>query len=683
MNTYSSLPDTPLIKISGPSASGKTEALMQHTVKLIQSGIRPDQIMLESPSSFAAYELSWRLSSLVPDKTPITILPWYNASHPCDASAITIGTPTSIAQYVIERHAHGKNETAQRPLMHNEIAFITEDLLTTGIKPRRIRAMLERLKNMWSYGLTAQEAQLNPEEIDLLSLLQDHLAQLGVYFPEQASNIALEYLDKKQSPILEWSYILCDDFELLSKSQQTLMCRLAQKQLIVTGEPQATPAKNSWRYAHTAGFDAFEQKRSNVHCITYANSSAHPTALRFAHALSSASHLHSSSQSALISEAVLHPSPRAASDDEPSTHNPSSLLKKPDQTYIQAKDVPLLVKWTNPTEELTGMAEFIAEKERFALSCNPLNATYIVVPNKLWAHNIYLQLASKGIECDPASTLFSITEDPRKLEACKTYRALLLLMLSANPEDMMAWRCWCGLGDYLLGATAWHNAIRYARSHHISLREAILEVPLHISHAYLCSEQIAQAVSQAYHEIDALLPLRGFSLLQALGSPHHPLFTKAQSQMQGDETVTELWETVKDLLAQPHFSPSTATIRIAFLEHIRGLRARNVYILGAIDGFFPQRDAFELVSTDTNRQKHLDDCRYHIIQGSLRAQENLILSAFESADLELAEQTKMQVSRVRSIHEVRCAVVRPSCFVRLAGQARPFSRSGQELLARL
>ena len=73
---------------------------------------------------------------------------------------------------------------------------------------------------------------------------------------------------------------------------------------------------------------------------------------------------------------------------------------------------------------------------------------------------------------------------------------------------------------------------------------------------------------------------------------------------------------------------------------------------------------------------------------------HLVVSYFAKASLELAEQSKMQVVRVRAeeqglsdkeglkgLASNRVAIVRPSMFLTEAGDARPGSIGGQALLA--
>ena len=57
-----------------------------------------------------------------------------------------------------------------------------------------------------------------------------------------------------------------------------------------------------------------------------------------------------------------------------------------------------------------------------------------------------------------------------------------------------------------------------------------------------------------------------------------------------------------------------------------------------------------------------------------------MLSTFSNAPLELAEGTKMQVVRVRSVNDERVAIVRPTCYIAEAGAQTPSTVGGQAVL---
>ena len=104
---------------------------------------------------------------------------------------------------------------------------------------------------------------------------------------------------------------------------------------------------------------------------------------------------------------------------------------------------------------------------------------------------------------------------------------------------------------------------------------------------------------------------------------------------------------------------------------------------GAIDGFVPTREVFDVVSTQEKRDAARASWRRQFCNAAAKANEQLTITYFSKAELELAERTKMHVTRVRADDGRRMALVRPSCFLSEAGAACPGANGGQAKLASL
>ena len=89
-------------------------------------------------------------------------------------------------------------------------------------------------------------------------------------------------------------------------------------------------------------------------------------------------------------------------------------------------------------------------------------------------------------------------------------------------------------------------------------------------------------------------------------------------------------------------------MHICLPQNLCGTEYDNMFVVGCIDGFFPQRNAFEVISTDGERNRVMDSERRDFMGGVAKAKHLLVLSHFSKAELELAERTKMQVVRVKA-----------------------------------
>ena len=134
-------------------------------------------------------------------------------------------------------------------------------------------------------------------------------------------------------------------------------------------------------------------------------------------------------------------------------------------------------------------------------------------------------------------------------------------------------------------------------------------------------------------------------------------------------------------ISDPVWTEDPHVVHICLPQNLCGTEYDNMFVVGCIDGFFPQRNAFEVISTDGERNRIMDSERRDFMGGVAKAKHLLVLSHFSKAELELAERTKMQVVRVKSENGRRMAIVRPSCFLSEAGDAAPTTMGGQALLA--
>ena len=169
--------------------------------------------------------------------------------------------------------------------------------------------------------------------------------------------------------------------------------------------------------------------------------------------------------------------------------------------------------------------------------------------------------------------------------------------------------------------------------------------------------------------------------MRAIGATDLPEFEAVSFALVGDEDATALYRLAPASATEPVWPEGAHILHVATYDALCGTEYDNMFVVGCIDGFFPQRNAFEVISTDGERNRVMDSERRDFMGGVAKAKHLLVLSHFSKAELELAERTKMQVVRVKSENGKRMAIVRPSCFLSEAGDAAPTTMGGQALLA--
>lgn len=653
-------------KVCGPARSGKTEALVRRCVAIAEQGVNPESVLVEVSSAVAAQAFRRRLRTACSSD---------NAEY---AEKVRIVTAIDACIEVLDGDdARAATGRSPRLLTAAEYNFFLEDMKTLGQPVRRLRKMLEFFYDRWSM-LEDEQEWLEPGEeskarAHAASLLEAHDAMLV----QEAAYVCARFLqdDAGSAARGSYEYVLCDDYQNLSRAEQTCMCLLAEKQLIVAGNPNQQVAHRSGR-SYARGFVEFDVHRRNVELFELDCVFGPAGVAAFADALCGCSSMDAS----LVSRSN----------------------RSLDSTFLhgeQEKEAAQVmhVKWDTPEDELNGLTKYI----RALVDAAPEggeSGICVVAPNRRWARMLQRMLEKRGFaaSCAPASG--GIGGDPRKLEKSHALIARTKLALLADEGDVVTWRCWCGFGNHLTNSDAWASLIAYAQERNMGLLDVLQNLNHDITELgcepFLRAGALAQRYESGREFIDQNKGRKGFALLRAVGAEGLVEFEDVRARMQGDETAHVLESMLRAWESDSCYPDDSRIVRIASYESMTGMEADWVFFVAAIDGFIPVRDAFELVSTDEKRIELTDEQRRLFYNAVSKGRRHVVISHFAKAPLELAEASKMQVIRVRAEGSFDCksssesvsgrvAVLRPSIFLREAGAACPVSTGGQALLASL
>lgn len=661
-----------LAKVCGPARSGKTEALLSRCVALVEDGIAPNSILVEVSSALSAQAFRGRLRAVMGQKE--------------DADKVRIATAKELCVEVLSRE-DALAATGRRPrlLSSAEYNFFLEDMKTLGQPVRRLRKMLEFFYARWSL-LEEERDWLEPGEE---SKARAHAAKLlegyGAMLSQEAAYVCAHFLnsDAGASARGSYAYVLCDDYQNLSHAEQTCLCLLAGKQLIVAGNPNQEVSKRG-EHPYARGFVEFETLRRNVQVFELAQTYGASEVAAFSNALCA----HGSMNGEILSK---EPGAVACSHGEINEDGASSAL--PDAPAV------MCVKWSTPEDELNGLTKYIralADEEGEGSE----GGMCIVVPNRRWARIVQRMLEKRGFMASCAPVAGGIGGDPRELDRAHALIARTKLALLANEHDGVAWRCWCGFGNHLTNSDAWGGLVSYAAQKGLSPLETLSALGDVIqklgSEPFSRASVLAERYKSGRAFIEKNASRKGFALLRALGAEDLFEFLDVSALMEGDESAEQVEKLMRAWESDPVFPDDPRVIRIASYESMTGIEADWVFAIAAVDGFVPVRDAFEVVSTEEDRNALTNEQRRLFYNAVSKARKHLVISYFAKAALELAEQSKMQVVRVRAEEQgpsgqegpkgfasSRIAVVRPSMFLAEAGDACPGSIGGQALLAQL
>lgn len=629
--------DGRIAKVQGPARSGKTEALVRRCAFLVQQGAAPSSILVEVSGACASQAFRHRLRAAL------------DSSLAQAADAIRVSCALDICTHILAS-PHAITATGRIPRLLNtaEYNFFLEDMKTLGQPIRRLRAMLDHFYAQWSKLEPKDAWLLSGEEETVYAHLVDTLSHRGAMLPQEAPAICARYLQSPAGAEVRHSfdYVLCDDFQNMSYAEQTCMCLLAGKQIIVCGNPNQTTALHT-AYPHAEGFVRFDTTRRGVDVFELETAYGNPAVTAFANAL--------------CEHGDMDPTLRA------------------NRAEGISSDI-ISIKWSTPEDEFNGITKYIrilldAEEDTHG------HHTCVLVPNKRWARMLETVLRQRGFTLSTAGACTTLSGDPRVSSRAGALVAYTKLNLLADPHDMVAWRSWCGFDNHLTNSDAWSGLEKFALAHGMTLYGALAQIGSTDDEPFLRASTLAQRWKSGQDFIAQNAQRRGFALLRALDADGLAEFEEAARIIEGDEDASTLYRIERACMMDSAFLDDPQALHIATYHTMGGTDYDNVFAVGTVDGFIPRRDAFEVVSTDEERETIMNVERKLFYNGITKAKKRLVISSFSKAALDVAERTKMQVVRVKAEGESRMAIIRPSSFLSEAGDACPGMVGGQSVLA--
>ncbi len=644
-----------IAKVQGPAASGKTEALVRRCVRLLEEGADGASVLVATSSAFAAQAFRERLEHAAGEKLAEA------------AARVQVKSAVEACIDVLDT-AQAREATGRVPrlLSGPEYNFLVEDLKTTGEPVRQLKKMLAYFKREMAAGRPRSEWMIGGQEETILALMDRSLVLRAAMLPQEVGCTCAAYLQSEAGAGARgrFTHVLADDFQNATKSVQTALCLLTGEQLLVAGNPNEAHSGLAGM-CNPDGFATFEQVRRGVEVFTLEEAFGNADIVAYASGLACQEGMDESL--AQPQAAARRDAPHAAEEGD---ELPCGVMS---------------VKWRTPEEELNGLTKYlrrVVDRTHEALE----SRTAVLVANKRWAMLVNGVLAERGFSTSLAGAAHTIAGDPRDSSRSTGLVAYIKLALLADEHDSAAWRSWCGLDNYLSNSDAWVGLQNYVDEQGISICEGLKrlgsgEVPATNTEPFLRAEVLAERWREGRAFIEKNAKRKGFALLKAVGAEGITEFSDIAEELAGDETAAQLFSLVYRHIHFPVWPESRHILRVACAEALDGQSYDNVFVVGAVDGFFPTRDAFEVISTDEDRARVMQRERRAFYAATAKAGSLLVLSHFSKAALELAEKTKMQVVRVRSEGDARIGIVRPSCFIEQAGAHAPHTTGGDALLA--
>lgn len=667
--------------ILGKVASGKTEALVHRAVEYLSGQSNGKNVLVLAASPDAAEALKGHLAAA--SDIPVNTL---------DKRGVRVSVPRAIALEVLsDPKAQAACGRKPRLLLPFEENILLEDVKASGLRPKRLREMLKFFYRSWTELADDEPSWLvSEEEAQVHGLLKECLAFTGGILPNELSNLAVKWLrvDATARKAASYDLVLVDDYQLLNRASQVLAELLAREGLIVTGDVQAT-SEVFEEYPFAAGLIEFAQADSvqttrldacwnsaAVHACCENLIGAAQTHEQESRDLAGADG--DGERGAMPSEAACNAATRVRAGAS-STRMDAVPAESP-AGYARAHAFP------TAEAEIAHVAQHIADAIEKGAQPGDF---YLAVPNGVWAKSLSRSLEARGISTAQRPSARILSGDPRDLGRCKTLRLFTLLALAADPRDMLAWRSWCGFGDWLTDNPGFAALRRYAARQGLAPYDALAAVAADSSCREAFGELDAaeqaslERISQAFKTGQAALEqLEGLAGRQLIDTAWELLDYEQQAQettagqervpadllrlldAENPELAHDAASLVGRLLAalrEPRFPLAQNAVHIGDLAASHGSSYRTVVLSGFVNGFIPKHAYFDPVKTPLDRMGLLygTDAR-RAYQAAGCAREELFVTAFTQMDALQAERLDLKVDRVFVREGKRLARISPS-----------------------
>ncbi len=583
--------DGEALLVTGGTASARMGELAGQVARALREGVAPRDALVACADPSVAVRMRRALRATeAPGAGEVPVMT-------CRELACKVVAHPRAAEVTGVRFTGGR----ARLLGAYETDFVLEDLKTLGSRPRRLRELLKFLYRGWT-ELSDEDPEwlFMVEEIETFSFLTDELRYLGAVMEPQVGNLATKALrlDDGLRDRFARRRLFVLDYQNLSRASQLLCQLVAGEGLAVAALAEASAqTHDSYPYPQGVG----ELGRLN---------------------------------------------PALATED----------LGPADDGGVARSGRA----WETPSDEAEGVADEVAS---LAATGRDMSDVAVMTFHPWWTRRAARALAARGVAVNAWEGPMRIRGDIRDLGRCLAPRMVALLRLLADGHDATAWRSWLGFGDYLTRSNlfvAMRTAGDDADGPSSPARDAAAEI------ARLCREALAADGGRgvgAYAPADPLpllermRGLRGSALLEGLaialaGDGATVPAALAPLLSLGPEADAARMVAELDRLQFSSGIPDRPGVVVAPYEAMAGLDFGQVFVVGLVDGLFPNAAYFDLtkVSVSKQRRMHERDCaRARAI--SRLARGGMHVSWFERADHEFAERVGLRQTRIYAVDD--------------------------------
>lgn len=670
-------PTPTAVLIEGGVGCGKTAALITRVATLLEDGAAPEDMLVLTATPDAARVLAARLIEVVGER----------------GGAVEVTCTRDVALGMLaSEEGRAFSGRAGRLVAPVELGFIMEDMKTSGLKQRRLREMLKFFYRNWTElagGADDDDRWLIPgEEADTHALLKDILRFTGGILEPEASAMAVRFLLACPEVLAsaQRAHVLVDDYQMHSRASQHLANLLARDSVIVAADPAAVVEVFD-SYPYGEGIGEFTQANEGCERIVLNESHACAAAARAASRLRA---LLDAGAAPLGDAGAESDAPSPSQSASSATSGTTAAPTLPDRAATAASFTAL--KATDPATEMASVADAVQTALEAGADSSSI---YVLAFHPAWERRVARALEARGIATATPVRGRVAAGDYRDLDRCAAARLLTALALVANAHDALAWRAWCGFGDYLANSAVFADMRAEADEQGKDLVAMLDEVAAaapeegfpgtgigRVLDAYRTGRTLIEQAQglegdELIGAIASALNLTGESgehaiqLVRALTAPEPKPAVSAIDTSFGtsvpapapDDAQT-LITRARNRMSAPVFEATEGCVLIGDSAHLTGRTPTTLVLTGFVNGFFPTRDYFDATVTTPDKQKLVratDTRRLYTAAG--KATQRLIASWFTSTSLVEAETLKLEIARAKLRRGERIAVTTPSIYL--------------------
>lgn len=585
---------------AGPG-TGKSFTIKRRIMRLIQEGVKPEEIFACTFTNVAANELKKDIQSLA---TP----------HARRVKASTIHS--FCFQILSSMNYFSTYGRKSKPLMKFEEKFMIHDLKRSkGVDWGDYYGTKRKVEEFEAAWATTQSQ--NPgwpsNDVDkkfqsaLESWLRFHECMLiGELVP-----LALQFLKTiPHAPILnQYKHILVDEYQDLNKAEQELIDLIAKdSNLMVVGD--VDQSIYSFKYASPAGILNFpirypSTKSFNLTTCRRCPKKTVKMANRFI------------SSNLIAGRALLLP------------------FDKNDDGEI------FFLQWKTLIEEIEGISRIIEEMKTEG---EKLGEIIILCPSSKIASLIYSSMVEHNI---PTINFYGDMFDnaPSNSEESRPLYGISMLDLLINREDRVALRCLLGYGKTGLGCKPWQKIMNYSESNGISPYKVLEGMENGEIDTGLDIPSLTKGFSEVRDEVGRLKQLNNNDIIETLFPMENPWTSQINTfyndlDDKDDLDLKEISKRIKENFGKTAVPSQYSSVRIMSLHKAKGLNCNITFVTNFIQGLIPRPYDPKSVLTE---KEDLEEKRRLFYVTTTRHKMKIFITNSISMDLILANHSKIRI----------------------------------------